>query len=92
MLAEHAGAVSPDGMPRLLRTAGWEVDGVRGDLRGYVLDQLGHESGVCTVDEAGVIKGHPLGAGGPPVHRHQQEDRNCQLGCSWPTPVRVGGP
>lgn len=28
-LAEHAGAVSPDGMQRLLRTAGWDVDGVR---------------------------------------------------------------
>ena len=32
-LAEHAGAVSPDGMQRLLRTAGWDVDGVRDDLR-----------------------------------------------------------
>jgi hypothetical protein len=26
-LAEHAGAVSPDGMQRLLRTADWDVDG-----------------------------------------------------------------
>jgi SRSO17 transposase len=33
-LAEHAGARSPDGMRRLLRTAGWDVDGVRDDLRG----------------------------------------------------------
>lgn len=39
-LAEHAGAVSPDGMQRLLRTAGWDVDGVRDDLRGYVLGHL----------------------------------------------------
>ena len=29
-LAEHAGPVSPDGMQRLLRTAEWDVDGVRG--------------------------------------------------------------
>ena len=28
-VAEHAGAVSPDGMQRLLRTADWDVDGVR---------------------------------------------------------------
>jgi hypothetical protein len=40
-LAEHAGAVSPDGMQRLLRTAGWDVEEVRDDLRGYVLDGLG---------------------------------------------------
>jgi SRSO17 transposase len=40
-LAEHAGAVSPDGMQRLLRTADWDVEGVRDDVRGYVLDHLG---------------------------------------------------
>lgn len=40
-VAEHAGAVSPDGMQRLLRTADWDVDGVRDDVRGYVLDGLG---------------------------------------------------
>jgi hypothetical protein len=28
-VAEHAGAVSPDGMQRLLRTADWDIDGVR---------------------------------------------------------------
>ena len=39
-VAEHAGAVSPDGMQRLLRTADWDVDGVRDDVRGYVLDGL----------------------------------------------------
>jgi hypothetical protein len=33
-LAEHTGAVSPDGMQQLLRTAGWNVDGVHDDLRG----------------------------------------------------------
>ena len=55
-LAEHAGAVSPDGMQRLLRTADWDVDGVRDDLRGYVLDQLGDSSGVWIVDDTGFIK------------------------------------
>ena len=60
-LAEHAGAVSPDGMQRLLRTAGWDVDGVRDDVRGYVLDHLGaragdQASGVFVVDDTGFIK------------------------------------
>lgn len=55
-LAEHAGAVSPDGMQRLLRSADWDVDGVRDDLRGYVLDQLGCPSGVWNVDDTGFIK------------------------------------
>ena len=56
-MAEHAGAVSPDGMQRLLRTAGWDVDGVRDDLRGYVLERLGDAStGVFVVDETGFIK------------------------------------
>ncbi len=52
-LAEHAGARSPDGMQRLLRTAGWDVDGVRDDLRGYVLERLGDSGGVWVVDETG---------------------------------------
>jgi len=34
-LAEHAGAVSPDGMQRLLRRAAWDVDGVRDDVRDW---------------------------------------------------------
>ena len=34
-LAEHAGAGSPDGMQRLLRTAGWDVVNV-GNFRGNV--------------------------------------------------------
>lgn len=56
-LAEHAGAVSPDGMQRLLRTAGWDVDGVRDDVRGYVLQHLGDDrTGVFVVDDTGFIK------------------------------------
>lgn len=36
-LAERAGEVSPDGMQRLLRRADWDVDGVRDDVRDYVV-------------------------------------------------------
>jgi SRSO17 transposase len=80
-LAEHAGAVSPDGMQRLLRTAGWDVDGVRDDLRGYVLDQLGDPSGVWIVDDTGFIKKGVRSAG---VQRQYTGTTgkidNCQLG------------
>ena len=55
-LAEYAGAVSPDGMQRLLRTADWDVDGARDDLRGYVVEQLGDGTGVWIVDDTGFIK------------------------------------
>ena len=36
-LAEAAGEVSPDGMQRLLRTADWNADAVRGELRNDVV-------------------------------------------------------
>jgi SRSO17 transposase len=51
-LAEHAGAVSPDGMQRLLRTADWDIEGVRDDVRDFVLEHLGDTAtGVFVVDE-----------------------------------------
>ena len=40
-LAEHAGEVAPDGMQRLLRRADWDLDGVRDDIRCYVVDRWG---------------------------------------------------
>src|SRR4051812_12022972 len=81
-LAEHAGAVSPDGMQRLLRTAGWDVDGVRDDLRGYVLDHLGDEaSGGFVIDDTGFIKKGVRSAG---VARQYTGTSgkvdNCQIG------------
>jgi FOG: Transposase len=81
-LAEHAGAVSPDGMQRLLRTADWDVDGVRDDLRGYVLQELVDEaSGVFIIDETGFIKKGVRAAG---VQRQYTGTTgkvdNCQLG------------
>jgi SRSO17 transposase len=92
-LAEHAGALSPDGMQRLLRTADWDVEGVRDDVRGYVLDELGDQaSGVFVVDETGFIKKGLRSAG---VQRQYTGTTgkidNCQLGVSWPTPRARGG-
>jgi SRSO17 transposase len=81
-LAEHAGAVSPDGMQRLLRTADWDVDGVRDDLRAYVLERLGDTAtGVFIIDETGFIKKGVRSAG---VQRQYTGTTgkidNCQLG------------
>jgi len=81
-VAEHAGAASPDGMQRLLRTADWDVDGVRDDLRGYVLDELGDRaSGVFVVDETGFVKKGVRSAG---VARQYTGTSgkidNCQIG------------
>ena len=39
-LAQYRGAVSPDGMQRLLRTAEWDVEGARDDVRDYVVGRL----------------------------------------------------
>jgi SRSO17 transposase len=55
-LAEHAGQVGPDGMQRLLRRADWDVDGVRDEVRDYVVDHLGDRQGVLIVDETGFLK------------------------------------
>src|SRR5215831_730368 len=54
-LAERAGEVSPDGMQRLLRRADWDVDGVRDDVRDYVIEHVGDPQGVLIGDETGFI-------------------------------------
>lgn len=52
-LAERAGEVSPDGMQRLLRRAGWDTREVRDDVRDYVTGELGGPGGVLIADETG---------------------------------------
>ena len=55
-LAEQAGHGDPQAMQRLLRTAAWDADAVRDDLRGFVAAQLSHEGGVLICDETGFLK------------------------------------
>jgi SRSO17 transposase len=56
-LAEAIGDTDPQGVQRLLRTTRWDADGVRDDLRDYVLRHLGDDaSGVLVVDETGFLK------------------------------------
>jgi SRSO17 transposase len=49
-LAEHAGHESPDGLQHLLCKAKWDDDGVRDDLRDYVVDRLGSLDALLVVD------------------------------------------
>jgi SRSO17 transposase len=55
-IAEHAGEGTPDGMQHLLARASWDTDGVRDDLRSYVVDHLGDPDAVLVVDETGDVK------------------------------------
>jgi SRSO17 transposase len=80
-LAEQAGEVSPDGMQRLLRWADWDIDGVRDDVRDYVMEHLGEPGGVLIVDDTGFLKKGVRSAG---VQRQYSGTagriENCQIG------------
>src|SRR6476659_9256242 len=55
-IAEHAGDRDPHGMQHLLARASWATDGVRDDLRDYVIGALGDPDAVLVVDETGDLK------------------------------------
>ena len=80
-LAEQAGERAPDGVQRLLRTARWDADAVRDDLRAYVVEHLGDERAVLVVDETGFLKKGTKSAG---VARQYSGTagrvENCQVG------------
>lgn len=80
-LAEAAGDGGPDRMQRLLGNARWDPREVRGDLHGYVVEQLGRNGGVLVVDDIGFSK---KGSGSAGVQRQYSgcsgRSVNCQLG------------
>src|SRR3954453_14654342 len=56
-LGEGIGETRPRAVQRLLSAATWDTDGVRDDLRNYVVTHLGDEAtGVLIVDETGFLK------------------------------------
>jgi SRSO17 transposase len=70
-LAGYAGDSDPNGMQRLLTSAHWDVDGVRDDLRGWVLERLGDPGyGVLIPMAAGFPK---KGKGSVGVHRRYSD-------------------
>lgn len=80
-LAEYAGEATPDGMQRLFTTARWDVDGVRDDIRNYVVNHLGQADGVLVGDDTGFEKKGACSAG---VQRQYTgtagKITNCQIG------------
>lgn len=61
-LAEHAGHKTPDRMQRLLRTAVWDDERVRADLREFAVNHLGGD-GILVADETGYLKKGTRSAG-----------------------------
>jgi SRSO17 transposase len=55
-IAEHVGDRDPHGMQHFLARASWDTDGVRDDLRSYVVSQLGDPDAVLVFDETGDLK------------------------------------
>ncbi len=79
-LAEQAGEQVPDGMQRLLNGSGWDADGVRDDVRDYVIEYLGDPDAVLVLDETGFVKKGTRSAG---VQRQYTgtagKKENCQV-------------
>lgn len=80
-LAEHAREATPYGMQRLLSSAIWDVDGVRDDVRTYVLEQLGDQEAILVIDETGFPKRGRQSAGvGLQYCGTTGRVENCQVG------------
>src|SRR4029453_18555298 len=64
-IPEHAGQASPDGLQHLLAGAVWDHDGIRDDIRDYLLEHLADPQAVLVVDETGDLKKgtHTVGVG-----------------------------
>lgn len=87
------GECARDGMQRLLRWADWDIDGVRDDLRDYVVERLGRPNGVLILDDTGFVKKGVRSAG---VRRQSRGPRGgwrtARSAPSWPTPPIAGTP
>jgi SRSO17 transposase len=62
-IAEQAGDATPDGMQHLLAGARWDAEGVRDDVRSYVIEYLGDPGAVLVAGETGDLKKGTVSAG-----------------------------
>lgn len=80
-LAEASGYTTPYGVQHLLGRAVWDVDGVRDELRTYVIEHLGEPDGILVLDETGFLKKGTKSVG---VKRQYSGTagriENCQIG------------
>lgn len=96
-LAEHARDATPNGMQHLLARAVWDEDGIRDDLRAYVVEHLGDPQAVLVVDETGDLKKGGLTVGVQRQYtgtlRVELEARGigCVLAMACAHPVLAGG-
>lgn len=81
-MAEAIGETQPRSTQRILNGARWDADGVRDDLREYVVEHLGdEESGVLIVDETGFLKKGEKSVGvGRRYTGTAGKRENCQIG------------
>jgi SRSO17 transposase len=80
-LAEQAHEATPYGMQRLLSGAVWDADGVRDDIRAFLLQQVGRSHLIAAIDETGMLKQGVHSAGVGRQHYGPTGDvRNCQVG------------
>ena len=90
-IAEHAGDAAPGPMQHFLAAASWDADGVRDDLRGYVVEHLGDPGAVLVVDETGDLKKGTATAG---VQRQYSGTagriENCQVAVFLTYAARTG--
>lgn len=90
-LAEQAGESRPDGMQRLLTNAVWDENGVRDELRDYVLAHLRDPYAVVALDETSFPKRGDQSAG---VARQYcgstKQVENCQVGVFLSSISRLG--
>jgi SRSO17 transposase len=62
-MAEQLGEANAHGVQRLLEEADWDEEGVRDEVRRYVIEQLGEPGGILVVDETGFVKKGKQSAG-----------------------------
>jgi SRSO17 transposase len=90
-IAEQAREATPYGMQRLLSQAVWDVDGVRDEIRTFVLQHLGGSPLIIAIDETSFLKRGKHSAGVGKQHYGLTGDvRNCQVGVFLSLVTSVG--